>query len=172
MNMKLLLWAFEQFSGLKINFHKSEILCFGQAKHCERQYSQLTGCKLDPYPFRYLGLPMQFEKPFGRASPPASGAIWSRFLPNRVKWNNFTGEAPKNMLSQWFGWDGAKKVASPGFSSRPLKTCSHRKAILSNGLPKPLQLHRWNCSWSWSKKMASLVKWSPAKWGLIIFGMC
>jgi hypothetical protein len=28
-NMKLLLSAFEQLSGLKINFHKSEILCFG-----------------------------------------------------------------------------------------------------------------------------------------------
>jgi hypothetical protein len=34
-NMKLLLCAFEQLSGLKINFHKSEIFCFGQAKDCE-----------------------------------------------------------------------------------------------------------------------------------------
>jgi hypothetical protein len=31
-NIKLLLSAFEQMSGLKINFHKSEIFCFGQAK--------------------------------------------------------------------------------------------------------------------------------------------
>jgi hypothetical protein len=30
-NIKLLLSAFEQMSGLKINFHKSEIFCFGQA---------------------------------------------------------------------------------------------------------------------------------------------
>ena len=30
-NMKLLLLAFEQVSGLKINYHKSEIFCFGQA---------------------------------------------------------------------------------------------------------------------------------------------
>jgi hypothetical protein len=28
-NMKLLLSAFEQLLGLKINFHKSEIFCFG-----------------------------------------------------------------------------------------------------------------------------------------------
>ena len=62
MNMQLLFCIFKQLSGLKINFHKSMIFCFRQAKHCERQYSQLTGCKLDPYPFRYLGLPMQFEK--------------------------------------------------------------------------------------------------------------
>jgi hypothetical protein len=31
-NIKLLLSAFEQMSGLKINFHKSEIFCFGRAK--------------------------------------------------------------------------------------------------------------------------------------------
>ena len=31
-NMKFLLCVFEQLSGLKINFHKSEIFCFGKAK--------------------------------------------------------------------------------------------------------------------------------------------
>jgi hypothetical protein len=29
-NMKLLFCAFEQLSGLKINFHKSELFCFGE----------------------------------------------------------------------------------------------------------------------------------------------
>jgi hypothetical protein len=31
-NLKLLLCAFEQLSELKINFHKSEIFCFGMLK--------------------------------------------------------------------------------------------------------------------------------------------
>jgi hypothetical protein len=31
-NLNLLLCAFEKLSGLKINFHKNEIFCFGQAK--------------------------------------------------------------------------------------------------------------------------------------------
>jgi hypothetical protein len=31
-NMKLLLCAFEQLSGLKINFYKSELFCYGTAK--------------------------------------------------------------------------------------------------------------------------------------------
>jgi hypothetical protein len=31
-NMKLLLCAFEQLSGLKINFHKSELFCYGEAQ--------------------------------------------------------------------------------------------------------------------------------------------
>jgi hypothetical protein len=30
--MKLLLCAFEQLSGLKINFHKSEVFCYREAK--------------------------------------------------------------------------------------------------------------------------------------------
>jgi hypothetical protein len=34
-NMKILLSAFEQLSGLKINFHKSDFFCFGQAKEYE-----------------------------------------------------------------------------------------------------------------------------------------
>ena len=61
-NMKMLLCAFEKLSGLKINFHKSEIFCFGQAKEMEQQYSQLFGCQSGKYPFRYLGIPMQFRK--------------------------------------------------------------------------------------------------------------
>jgi hypothetical protein len=34
-NMKLILCGFEQLFGLKINFYKSEIFCFGQAKEQE-----------------------------------------------------------------------------------------------------------------------------------------
>jgi hypothetical protein len=44
-NMKLLLSAFEQLSGLKINFYKSKIFCFSQTKEYELQYEQLFGCK-------------------------------------------------------------------------------------------------------------------------------
>jgi hypothetical protein len=31
-NLKLILSVFEQLSGLKINFHKSELFCFGEAQ--------------------------------------------------------------------------------------------------------------------------------------------
>jgi hypothetical protein len=34
-NMKLLLAAFEQMSGIKINYHKSELFCSGEAKDNE-----------------------------------------------------------------------------------------------------------------------------------------
>jgi hypothetical protein len=61
-NLKLILCAFEELFGLKINFHKSEIFCFGEAKEVEHTYSQLFGCKVGSYPFKYLGIPMQVTK--------------------------------------------------------------------------------------------------------------
>jgi hypothetical protein len=38
-NMKLLLCAFEQLSGLKINFHKNELFCFEAAKANQLEYT-------------------------------------------------------------------------------------------------------------------------------------
>jgi hypothetical protein len=60
--MKLLLSVFEDLSGLKINFHKSEIICFGGAKDFEDQYTELFGCNSGEYPFKYLGIPMHHRK--------------------------------------------------------------------------------------------------------------
>jgi len=57
-NLKLLLCAFEQVSGLKINFHKSEIFCYGAAKEMQDIYTDIFGCNAGEYPFRYLGIPM------------------------------------------------------------------------------------------------------------------
>jgi hypothetical protein len=61
-NMKLLLCAFEKLSGLKINFHKSELFCYGEAKEMEGQYTELFGCGMSKYPFRYLGIPMHHKR--------------------------------------------------------------------------------------------------------------
>src|SRR3954453_4279552 len=43
-NLKLILSAFEQLSGLKINFHKSDLYCFGEAKDEAHLYAKLFGC--------------------------------------------------------------------------------------------------------------------------------
>jgi hypothetical protein len=61
-NMKLLLCVFEQLSGLKINFHKSELFCYGEDKHYEQIYTELFGCGIGSYHFRYLGIPMHHNK--------------------------------------------------------------------------------------------------------------
>jgi hypothetical protein len=61
-NMKLLLCAFEQLSGLKINFHKSELFYYDEAKQMEGHYTNLFGCGLSQYSFRYLGISMHHKK--------------------------------------------------------------------------------------------------------------
>jgi hypothetical protein len=62
LNMKLILCIFEQLSGLKINFRKSEIFCFGKAKEEEEQYKILFGCESGTLPFKYLGIPIHFRR--------------------------------------------------------------------------------------------------------------
>jgi hypothetical protein len=61
-NLKLVLRAFERLSGLKINFHKSEVFLFGEAKEKMSEYVSLFGCKEEAMPFRYLGIPMSPRK--------------------------------------------------------------------------------------------------------------
>jgi hypothetical protein len=48
-NMKLILSIFEQLSGLKINFHKSEIFCFGKAKDHEMNTNKFLDVRLAHY---------------------------------------------------------------------------------------------------------------------------
>ena len=61
-NLKLVLEAFEKLSGLKINFHKSELFCFGAAKDRGLEYRGIFGCVEGSFPFRYLGIPMHYRK--------------------------------------------------------------------------------------------------------------
>jgi hypothetical protein len=58
----LLLCAFEHLSGLKINFHKSQLFCYDAAKERELEYSKIFGCNKGHYPFKYLGIPMHHRK--------------------------------------------------------------------------------------------------------------
>jgi hypothetical protein len=61
-NLKLILTAFEQLSGLKINFHKSELFCFGEAQDEASLYAELFGCRLGSFPLSYLGIPVHHRR--------------------------------------------------------------------------------------------------------------
>ena len=61
-NMNIFIYAFEKLSGLKINFYKSEIFCFGEAKNCKSQYMELFGCNPSTFLIRYLGIPIHYRK--------------------------------------------------------------------------------------------------------------
>jgi hypothetical protein len=61
-NMKLILPAFEQLSGLKINFHKRELYCFSEAQDEVNAYANLFGCGQGQFPMRYLGIPIYYRR--------------------------------------------------------------------------------------------------------------
>lgn len=60
--LKLVFSTFELLSRLKINFHKSELFCYGKDKEVEHEYAQLFGCKSVGLPFKYLGTLMHHKK--------------------------------------------------------------------------------------------------------------
>lgn len=59
-NLKLLLCAFEELSGLKINFQKSGLFCFGDAAESTPEYAEIFECQLGQFPIRYLGIPIHY----------------------------------------------------------------------------------------------------------------
>jgi hypothetical protein len=51
-NLKFLLIIFEQMPGLKINFQKSEIYCFGEAKDLQNLYADIFTCPICELPMK------------------------------------------------------------------------------------------------------------------------
>jgi hypothetical protein len=61
-NLKYLLYCFEWMSGLKINYHKSEVLCFGVDDDTETEIANILNCANGKMPMRYLGFPISDRK--------------------------------------------------------------------------------------------------------------
>ncbi|XP_071677232.1 uncharacterized protein [Lolium perenne] len=57
-NLKFLLLCFENMSGLRINFHKSEVMVLGSTDLEQEAIANLLNCKKGSFPFTYLGLPI------------------------------------------------------------------------------------------------------------------
>jgi hypothetical protein len=57
-NLKFLLICFELLSGMKINFHKSEVLVLGAPGAEQARVANLLHCRQGTLPFNYLGFPM------------------------------------------------------------------------------------------------------------------
>ena len=57
-NMKFLLYCFEWLTGLKINYHKSEVIVFGADLGEQQRVADILNCKVGALPMQYLGLPI------------------------------------------------------------------------------------------------------------------
>jgi mannosylglycoprotein endo-beta-mannosidase len=61
-NLKIILCTFEHLTGLKINFSKSEVYCFGSVVEKQEEYAYIFTCKVGEVPFRYLGMPVHYKR--------------------------------------------------------------------------------------------------------------
>ena len=57
-NMKLLLYLYENMSGLKINFDKSEVIMVSQDPQKTLYFSETFNCAVGDWPIKYLGVPV------------------------------------------------------------------------------------------------------------------
>jgi hypothetical protein len=57
-NLKFLLIYFELLCGLKINYHKSEVIITRISKEEQARVANLLNCQQGEFPFRYMGFTM------------------------------------------------------------------------------------------------------------------
>jgi hypothetical protein len=60
-NLKFILIFFEKMCGLKINFQKSEVYCFGHANNNKDAYAEIFTCPIKNFPMSYLGVPIDHK---------------------------------------------------------------------------------------------------------------
>ncbi|CAN6320958.1 unnamed protein product, partial [Urochloa humidicola] len=61
-NIKFLLYLYENMSGLKINFNKSEVIMVSQDDQKALNYAELLNCATGRWPMKYLGVPVSGTK--------------------------------------------------------------------------------------------------------------
>lgn len=57
-NLELIIYCFEWLTGLKINFHKSEVFVFGMPQQEKERKANMLNCVLGSLPMKYLGIPV------------------------------------------------------------------------------------------------------------------
>jgi hypothetical protein len=62
-NLKWVLTSFEQISGTRINYHKSELIPINllDTEECS-PFVDIFGCVLVSFPIKYLGVPLHHDK--------------------------------------------------------------------------------------------------------------
>lgn len=60
-NLKTILYCFEWLSGLKINYHKSEVFVFGVERREQETVANMLNCVLGVFPMKYLGIPVSYK---------------------------------------------------------------------------------------------------------------
>ena len=62
MNLKWILSCFEHISGLRINFHKCDLVPINVEASDSQVFVQSLSCRLGSFPIKYLGVPLHHKK--------------------------------------------------------------------------------------------------------------
>jgi hypothetical protein len=78
-NLKWILTCFELMSGMRINYHKSEIvLTYPNDVEDIQQFARIFGCPVEGLPIKYLGIPLHYHKLSGEDLQPLIHKIIKR----------------------------------------------------------------------------------------------
>lgn len=61
-NLKGILTCFEQVSGMRINYSKSELIPINMLHDEVNPFKQILGCRVGCFPIKYLGIPLHYDK--------------------------------------------------------------------------------------------------------------
>ncbi|KAE8807886.1 retrotransposon unclassified [Hordeum vulgare] len=94
-NLNLLLLCFEEMSGLKINFDKSEVVVLGYSEAEQHRIADNLNCKLAVFPISYLEMPLAESRILVSGFDPLVGRVASRAEP---RCGRFTSKGIKTVL--------------------------------------------------------------------------
>ena len=61
-HFKFLLACFEHLFGMKINYHKSDLLTLNMPEEEKNNLARLFCCNISSFPIKYLGVPLHYSK--------------------------------------------------------------------------------------------------------------
>ena len=61
-NLKWIMFVFEQMSGMRINFHKCDLIPINVEEEQACLVAQALSCKLGKFTLKYLGVPLDHSK--------------------------------------------------------------------------------------------------------------
>jgi hypothetical protein len=102
-NLKWILSCFEQMSGMRINFHKCDLIAINVEEEEAQTIAQSLCCRLGEFPMKYLGVPLHY-KSLGKK---ISNQSLIKFLKKLV-----VGEADYLIMQQNWSWSEVCWLAS------------------------------------------------------------
>jgi hypothetical protein len=146
-NLKLILYCFEWLSGLKINYHKSEVSIFGVAQKKKESLANMLNCVLGEFSIKYLGIPISYKHLNMSAFSPITQKMITRLDP----WKG------KLMTS-----GGRQVLTNTGLSSIPLYCMGFY--LLTDGLHSDMDSVRAKFLWQGAE---GKFKYHMAKWEMV-----